>query len=219
MTSANIFSRTMGFGTFDALRVDRPATATELVGLLVKEVYAGFRHTPGFVSSRIHMSLDGTTVVSHGRWTSDADYRNSLEASPGGGALRTLSSQPGVLSATAFGGAAAGSIEGPVTTEPPGIVAVATRHVAGHESARAVGELLLQSGEWKRHTRGFIAATAYISPDGMTYVTYPQWIDEPAYHTYMADPRIAEVQEEIARLEVAPPEFLLCRMVAHIKAA
>jgi quinol monooxygenase YgiN len=206
-----------GFVTFGILRTAHRETAAMLVNGMTSEAHENQRHVAGFVSSRVHVSLDGTTVVSRGRWASEADYRSYARAGSGG-ELCGFSNRPGVLAVTLFRGIPAPGIEGPAAAEKPGIVAVATRHIGGPESAHAVVDLLRRTGEWKRYFLGFISATPYISQDGRTYVNYPQWVSEAAYHAYMADPRIVDGQAEIARYEVAPPEFVLCRPVENIVA-
>ncbi|ONI90818.1 hypothetical protein ALI144C_02365 [Actinosynnema sp. ALI-1.44] len=216
MTSAHARSAGPDFFTFETLRVDRPETAGVLADILVGEVRDHARHTAGFVTGRVHLGVDGTTVVSCGQWGSAADHSNSTKAGPGRGALGSLANRPEVTAATTFGGTRAAGVDGPAAAEPPGFVAVATRHVAGHESASAMVDLLVQSGEWKRDFPGFISATPYISLDGKTFVNYPQWVNEAAFHRYMAAPRIAEGQAAVASLEVAPAEFVLCRVVMTI---
>lgn len=207
-----------GFVTFGVLRVDGPGTAAELVGILTEEVTRWVRHTEGFVSARVHVSLDGGTVVNRGQWTSEEDYHSSFRSRPADGVLPTIAGRPGVLAATVFTGTPAPGIEGPQAAEEPGVVAVATRHLSGHESAVEVTGLLARSGEWKRHHPGFISATPYLSQDGTTFINYPMWVNEFAYCSWMRDPRITEGQEEIARLEVAPPEYLLCTVAAEVEA-
>jgi quinol monooxygenase YgiN len=218
MSSVSTLRQKAGFVTFGVLRAAHRATATMLVDGMTSEAHENQRHVAGFVSSRIHLSLDGTTVVNRGRWASEADYRSYVRTASSGSELYGFSNRPGVLAATLFRGTPAPGIEGPAAAEKPGIMAVATRHIGGPESARAVVDLLRRTGEWKRYFPGFISATPYISQDGRTYVNYPQWVSEAAYHAYLADPRIADGQAEIARYEVAPPEFVLCRLVTNIEA-
>jgi hypothetical protein len=151
--------------------------------------------------------LDGGAVVIRAVWPDEASHR----------ATSGLAGRRGVLSTTTFGGTAAPGLHGPAAGRAPGIVAVATRHFAGRDSADAVLRLLGESGDWKRGFPGFISATPYLSHDGRTFVNYPMWVDEAAYRAWMADPRIAEGQQEIARLEVAPPEYLVCRVAADFR--
>ncbi|MGW0394714.1 antibiotic biosynthesis monooxygenase [Streptomyces sp. NPDC003042] len=209
----------VGFVTFGVLRADTPETAAELTAILTGEVEGWVRHTPGFISSRVHLSADGTTVVNCGEWTTEAAYRTSFQENPAGGVLHTLGSRSGVLAATVFSGTPAPGVEGPQVTEQPGVVVIATRHLDGHESARRVLDLLSDSGEWKRDFPGFISATPYLNRDGTTFINYPMWVNEVAYQAWMADPRISQGQEELARLEVAPPEYLLCTVAAQVDAA
>ena len=210
----------VGFVTFGVLRVDGPETASALVGVLTEEVTRWVRHVRGFVSSRVHVSTDGTTVINRGEWTDEEAYRTSFRENPSGGVLHALGTRPGVLAATVFSGApAATPLEGPEPDAQPGVVGVATRHLGGPASADAVLDLLAKSGEWKRHHPGFISATPYVDKEGATFVNYPMWVNEVAYQAWMADPRISEGQEELARLEVAPPEYVLCRVAVQVDAA
>lgn len=208
----------VGFGTFEVVRLRRPGTAAELAGVLAERIGEEIRRADGFVSMRVHVSLDDDAVICHGRWTGEAEYRSWQHAGRVG-SLRGLADRFDVLSLEAFGGFPAAGIAGPATAESPGIVAVATRHVGGHAAAETLGGLLQSSGGWKRHVAGFIGASAFISADGTTYVNYPEWVDRSAFDAYMADPRIAEGQAEIAPLETAEPEFVLCSSFAEIVAA
>lgn len=209
-----------GFVTFGVLRADRPETADALVGLLTGEVTRWVRHTEGFVSSRVHVGTDGTTVVNRGEWTGEEAYRTSFEGNPEGAVLRSLGTRRGVLAASVFRGRpAAPPLEGPAVNARPGVAVVATRHLGDRASARTVLEMLADSGAWKRHHPGFVSAAPCVDEGGTTLVNYPTWVDETSYREWMADPRISEGQEELARLEVAPPEYLLCRVAAQVDAA
>jgi quinol monooxygenase YgiN len=213
MTSAE--PGTAGFVAFGTARVDRPETGRALAELLAGEMRDEARLAHGFFSSRIHLSLDGTAVVNRGEWLSEA--ARDAHTSQDNGLLGSLPGRRGVVSTTIFSGARAACVEGPAVGERTGFAAVATRHVSGHEAAGAVVDLLVRTGEWKRHSAGFISATAYVGPDGRTFVNYPRWVDEDAYRHYVADPRIAVAQDAIARLEIASPEYLLCRVTADIE--
>jgi len=190
--------------TFDTLRAGGPELVEELVDLLTKDAHERVRHANGFVRAHVLLSLDRATAVIHCQWA-------GKPAAP----LGEFASRPGVA-VSSFVGTQTAGVAGPAASARPEIAAIATRHVDGHGGARELGELLVRSGTWKRHFPGFIGATAHISPDGRTYVNYPQWIDEATYRSYMADPRIALGQQEIARLEAAPPEFVLARVAADI---
>ncbi|MEV5432625.1 antibiotic biosynthesis monooxygenase [Streptomyces sp. NPDC052701] len=203
---------------FDILRVDGAATADALAGRIAREA-AAWAGAPGFLLSRVHIALDGRAVVHHTRWSGEARHSASRPGPAGAGAPRAPERMPGVLSATSFRGAPAGGITGPAAGRAPGIVAVATRHFAGPRQARAVLDLLHRTGEWKRDFDGFISATPYLDHDGRTFVNYPMWTDRSAYDAWMADPRIAEGQGEIARLETAPPEYLVCTVASEAVAA
>ncbi|WP_093798122.1 antibiotic biosynthesis monooxygenase [Streptomyces sp. Wb2n-11] len=208
-----------GFVTFDVLAAERPETADELVDAITAESTARTRHSPGFISSRVHVSTDRRTVVHRGQWRGAADHRAALADGRTPDVLTALSNRPDVRAVTAFRGAPAPGIDGPRLGARPEYVAVATRHLHGRESFDTLMGLLARSGEWKRRHRGFISTTPHISPDGRTFVNYVMWADESSYHAWMADPRISEGQEEIARLEEAPPAYVLCTVAADIEAA
>lgn len=205
MESMNDPHAAAGFVTFDVLRLDGSETSGAVVDALASDVRARTARVAGFISSRIHVSLDGGTVAIRVEWVSEAD------CVPGSHSVA------GVASATAFEGIPAALIEGPSAEEPAGVVSIATRHVGSQKSAHALARHLVETADWKRDFPGFVSATAYISMDGATYVNYPQWVSEDAQRAYMADPRNAAAQGGIARLEVAPPEFVMCTVAAHIE--
>jgi quinol monooxygenase YgiN len=51
-----------------------PAHQQELVDLLARATETSVRHAPGFISSSLHRSLDGTKVVMYAQWRSIEDY-------------------------------------------------------------------------------------------------------------------------------------------------
>lgn len=208
-----------GFVTFGVLRTASPEAARELVGLITTEVDRWVRHTDGFLSARTHVGVDGTTVVQSGRWSDEERYLASFRHHPEGHVLHTLAEQPDVLSAHVSGGVPADGVRGPAADRAPGLVGFAVRRLDGPESARTVLGLLARSGRWKRTSPGFVSATPYISRDGTTFVNCPMWVDQEAYDTYMRHPDLHEGLEEVSRLEVAPPEFLLCTVAAEIVAS
>lgn len=202
------------FAAFEVLHVDDVSTAEALVPAIASEIDAWTSAKPGLLQSGVYVSLDRSAVVHHTRWTEESRYRSLFPHAEDAGVLDELSQWQGVSRSVCCGDAV-GGIEGPASGRRPGIVAVATRHFTGVESARAVVELLHRTGEWKRTFPGFISATAYLSADGTTFVNNPMWLDRSAYDAWMADPRIAEGQAEIACLEVTPPEYLVCTAVAR----
>ncbi|WP_051858587.1 antibiotic biosynthesis monooxygenase family protein [Streptomyces cellulosae] len=208
-----------GFVTFDTLTAEQPETADALVDAIVAEAAGRLRHSPGFLSSRVHVSPDRRTVVHRALWRGAADHHAAFPDGGDAGVSTALTNRPGVRTATAFRGSPAPGINGPQFGRQPGWVAVATRHLRDRDSFDALTGLLASSGEWKRHHRGFISATPHISRDGLTFVNYAMWEDADSYRAWMADPRISEGQEEIARLESAPPEYVLCTVAADIEAA
>jgi hypothetical protein len=196
---------TAGFVAFDTL-------TGEPVDAAVAEVAERFSGRAGFVSARVHVSLDGLVVVTRSLWRDGADHRLAVEEF-------AAANSPDARTTATFRGTPVESILGPQVGEKPGVVAVATRYLRDRTSFDALMGLLAVSGEWKRHHRGFIAATPYLGVDGTTFLNYPMWTDEGAYRAWMADPRIAEGQDEIARLEAAPPSYLVCTVAADVIAA
>jgi quinol monooxygenase YgiN len=51
-----------------------PANQRRLVELLAKATDTSVRHAPGFVSSSLHRSLDGSKVAMYAQWRSIEDY-------------------------------------------------------------------------------------------------------------------------------------------------
>jgi quinol monooxygenase YgiN len=51
-----------------------PERQMELVGLLIRATNESVRHAPGFISSSLHRSLDGTKVAMYAQWQSLEDY-------------------------------------------------------------------------------------------------------------------------------------------------
>jgi quinol monooxygenase YgiN len=51
-----------------------PANQPRLVNLLAEATERSVRHAPGFISARLHRSLDGSKVTMVAQWRSLADY-------------------------------------------------------------------------------------------------------------------------------------------------
>jgi quinol monooxygenase YgiN len=51
-----------------------PSKQQELVALLTRATADSVRHAPGFVSARLHRSLDGTKVAMYSQWRSIDAY-------------------------------------------------------------------------------------------------------------------------------------------------
>lgn len=51
-----------------------PANQQRLIDLLTDATERWVRYAPGFISARLHRSLDGTKVTMHAEWRSMADY-------------------------------------------------------------------------------------------------------------------------------------------------
>lgn len=219
MTSTPVRHSTVGYAVFEELRTDAPGTAQELVDLLAAEIRGWVGEREGFLSARLHLSLDRTTVVSRVEWAEQKHFVAAAENSPADSPLRTLSERPGVLSHTSFGGVPQSGLDGPAADRRAGIMCYALRHVGGRDNALALAALLRDAGGWKHLHPGFVSATPYISDDGSTYVNYPQWVDEDSFRAYMDHPENSAGQEAVARLESAPPHLVLCTLAEQIDAA
>jgi quinol monooxygenase YgiN len=57
----------------NVFRID-PPKQQELVALLCAPTEGAVRHAAGFVSARLHRSLDGTKVTMYAQWRSHEDY-------------------------------------------------------------------------------------------------------------------------------------------------
>jgi len=58
-----------------------PLRQQELVALLARATEGSVRHAAGFVSARLHRSLDGTKVTMYAQWRSAEDYQ-AMRADP-----------------------------------------------------------------------------------------------------------------------------------------
>src|SRR3981081_1392702 len=56
-----------------------PANQQELLDLLARATETSVRHAPGFISSSLHRSLDGTKVTMYAQWRSAEDYQAMRE--------------------------------------------------------------------------------------------------------------------------------------------
>jgi quinol monooxygenase YgiN len=56
-----------------------PDHQQEVVDLLARATETSVRHAPGFISSSLHRSLDGTNVVMYAQWRSVEDYQAMRE--------------------------------------------------------------------------------------------------------------------------------------------
>jgi quinol monooxygenase YgiN len=59
-----------------------PAKQEELVKLLVRAAESSVRRARGFVSARVHRSLDGTKVAMYEEWQSSEAYQDSEDLAP-----------------------------------------------------------------------------------------------------------------------------------------
>jgi quinol monooxygenase YgiN len=57
-----------------------PTKQAELIDLLARATEASVRHAPGFISARLHRSLDGTKVTMYAQWESGDAYQAMREA-------------------------------------------------------------------------------------------------------------------------------------------
>jgi len=56
-----------------------PANQRQLLELLDRATETSVRHAPGFISSSLHRSLDGTKVTMYAQWRSVEDYQAMRE--------------------------------------------------------------------------------------------------------------------------------------------
>ena len=56
-----------------------PTNQDELVDLLARATETSVRHAPGFVSARLHRSLDGTKVAMYAEWRNSEAYQAMRE--------------------------------------------------------------------------------------------------------------------------------------------
>ena len=59
-----------------------PGKQQELIELLIKATEGSVRHAQGFLSARLHRSLDGTKVTMYAQWRSNAEYE-AMRKDPG----------------------------------------------------------------------------------------------------------------------------------------
>jgi quinol monooxygenase YgiN len=195
-----------GFAAFQTVHTEDP---DDVITALRRHAHTSLATTPGLVSARVHVSVDGTTVVRRTEWRDEAAYRQSTGSAD-------LAGLPGIRKVTEFEGTPAEGLTGPAAGQEPRIVVVATRRLAGPEAVDAVLATLARSGRWKRDFPGFISATPYVSADSRTFVNYPMWVDEGAFRAWTADPNINSAREEVTDHEVEPPDILVCRVVETI---
>jgi quinol monooxygenase YgiN len=60
--------------TFINVFTVEPANQKRLVELLMRVTETSVRHAPGFVSSALHRTLDGTKVTMYAQWRTIEDY-------------------------------------------------------------------------------------------------------------------------------------------------
>ncbi|MEJ1959354.1 MAG: antibiotic biosynthesis monooxygenase family protein [Nitrosomonadales bacterium] len=52
-----------------------PENQQQLIDLLIRATEGSVRNAPGFISAKLHRSLDGTKVTMYAQWRSDEDYQ------------------------------------------------------------------------------------------------------------------------------------------------
>ena len=78
----------------------QPNEQQRLIELLTQATENSVRHAPGFVSARLHRSIDGTKVTMYAQWRSSRDYE-AMRADPAplpylNEALKIASFEPGM---------------------------------------------------------------------------------------------------------------------------
>jgi quinol monooxygenase YgiN len=59
----------------------QPSEQQRLIDLLAQATENSVRNAPGFISARLHRSIDGTKVTMYARWRSSKDYE-AMRADP-----------------------------------------------------------------------------------------------------------------------------------------
>jgi hypothetical protein len=75
-------SKNVNLHTFINVFTVDPANQSRLIELLIKVTDSYVRQAPGFISSSLHRSLDGTKVTMYAQWRSLADYE-AMRKDPG----------------------------------------------------------------------------------------------------------------------------------------
>jgi len=57
-----------------------PTRQQELIDLMIDALESTTKHQPGFVSSSLHKSLDGTRVFNYAQWRSQAEYETFAQS-------------------------------------------------------------------------------------------------------------------------------------------
>ena len=70
----NQTSKNGGIVTLINVFTVEPANQQRLVDLLTRATDGSISHAPGFISSTLHRSIDGTKVTMYARWRSAEDY-------------------------------------------------------------------------------------------------------------------------------------------------
>jgi quinol monooxygenase YgiN len=72
-------SKETGFVTLINVFTVEPENQQQLIDLLVHATEVSVRNKPGFISSSLHKSLDGTKVTMYAQWRSAKDYQAMRE--------------------------------------------------------------------------------------------------------------------------------------------
>ncbi|MEC3975521.1 hypothetical protein [Amycolatopsis sp. H20-H5] len=201
-------TNTRGYVEFWTLPTVNAAAADSLIGRLHGE-FPEVLATAGFRSARLHVGFDTTTVLLRLEWSSSQAH-DSFRESEFAQRLRLLDGRAGVTDPRCCGGELLAPLCGPDAGRSPEVVVLAVRHVGNRRNALALLETLENTRVWKHDFSGFISAQVAISADGATFINYPQWTSKNVFEAFVADPRNAAGQPDIARLEAAEPEILPC---------
>ena len=68
-----------GYATLINVFTVKPGKQQELIELLIKATEGSVRHAQGFLSARLHRSLDGTKVAMYAQWQSVEHYQAMRE--------------------------------------------------------------------------------------------------------------------------------------------
>jgi quinol monooxygenase YgiN len=80
-TQVNCMNASPPITLINVFTVD-PTKQEELIDLLARATGASVRHAPGFISARLHRSLDGRKVTMYAQWESRDAYQ-AMREDPG----------------------------------------------------------------------------------------------------------------------------------------
>jgi quinol monooxygenase YgiN len=182
-----------------------PDKQQQLVDTLIETTEVWLKSLPGFISARIHKSLDRTRVVNYSyaqrnnkeafdRLTSDPQIRARM------GLAVQLGKPDGhfyTVERTITGPVPSGNVEGEeknsLTNIPPekDLYTLINVFTVDPDKQQQLVDTLIETTEgWVKSLPGFISASIHKSLDGARVVNYAQWKDKEAFDQFASDPQI-----------------------------